>query len=71
MTIVRYQQTKTSTFEEVKMSEKEIIDLWKQGYSVEQITNKSMTVKKGKDKKATYEIMHRIEKIIFKYQTTN
>lgn len=51
------------------MKKEDIIELWKQGYSVEQITNKSLVVRKSKDEKVKKIIMHRVESIILEYQS--
>lgn len=50
------------------MSDEEIIAYWRQGYSVEQITNKSVMVQKCKNENVTRMVMNKIEKVILKYQ---
>lgn len=55
------------------MDEDEIIKLWRQGYSVEQITNTSTMVQKTKGKEeesdAKYYVKNLVEKTILKYQS--
>lgn len=55
---------------ENNMSNKEILKLWKQGYSVDQITDMSEIVKNTKkDEKVRNLIKNRVELVILKYQT--
>ncbi len=51
------------------MTDLEIINFWKQGYSVEQITNKSEIVQRCKDEGVTRMVMNRVENVILKYQS--
>lgn len=51
------------------MSNEEIIEYWKQGYTVEQIVNKSEIVKRCKDENVTLMIRKRVEKVILEYQS--
>lgn len=51
------------------MSKEEIINYWKQGYTVEQIVNKSRLVKDIKDEEVTLRIRERVEKVILEYQS--
>lgn len=52
------------------MTEVEIIDMWKQGYSVQQITKSSKLVKITKKNPFVVQQMQRkIEKTILKYQS--
>lgn len=55
------------------MTDEEIINYWKQGYSVEQITNMSTMVQKnkgtvGEDDAKKY-VKNLVEKAILKYQS--
>ncbi len=56
------------------MSKDEVINFWRQGYSIDQITDMSVIIKKTKkDKKASEKarklIKNRIENIILEYQS--
>lgn len=55
------------------MSEEDIISYWKQGYSIEQITNTSTMVQKNKGKEgeaqARYYVKNLVENTILKYQS--
>lgn len=53
------------------MTNKEIIELWKQGYSVKQITNKSKIVQRCKNEIVTNAFMYMTEYVILKYQSRN
>lgn len=51
------------------MTNEEILKLWKQGYTVEQIVSKSEVAKKHKkNEEVLYWIRHRIENVIFDYE---
>lgn len=67
-------QKKCETLEKFRkennMPDEEILKLWKQGYSVDQITDMSEIVKKTKkEEKVRNMIKNRIECVILKYQT--
>lgn len=55
------------------MSEEKIIELWKEGYSIEQITEKSVMVQKNKgtdgETKARHYVKNLVENTILKYQS--
>lgn len=55
------------------MNEEDIINYWKKGYSVDQITEKSVLVQKNKGKdgkaEARYYVKNLIENAILKYQS--
>lgn len=55
------------------MSEEDIINYWKQGYSIDQITNKSTMVQKNKgtdgEEEAKYYVKRIVEETILKYQS--
>lgn len=55
------------------MDEEKIIELWKQGYSVEQITETSVMVQKNKgtegEKEARFYVKNLVETTILKYQS--
>lgn len=55
------------------MNEDKIIGLWRQGYSVDQITNMSTMVQKSKgtdgEDEAKYYVKNLVEKTILKYQS--
>lgn len=55
------------------MNEEDIINYWKQGYSVDQITEKSVLVEKNKgkdgEKDAKYYVKRMVEETILKYQS--
>lgn len=55
------------------MTDKEIIELWKQGYSVDKITEKSVMVQKNKgtdgEEDARYYVKNLVETTILKYQS--
>lgn len=55
------------------MNVEKIIKLWRQGYSVEQITNMSTLVQKNKgtdgEEKARNYVKNVVEKVILKYQS--
>lgn len=51
------------------MKDSEIIDYWKQGYSIDQITNKSKIVQRCKNKNVTKMEKIRVEYVILKYQS--
>ena len=53
------------------MNEKQIIDLWKKGLTVQQVSNQYMKTKKNEGTKITIlEAQKYVEPIIFKYQTS-
>lgn len=52
------------------MTEQEIIEYWKQGYTVDQIVNKNPIVKNTKrDENVVRLIQSKVEKVILKYQS--
>lgn len=55
------------------MDEEKIIELWKQGYSIEQITEKSIMVQKNKgtdgEEEAINYVKNLVETTILKYQS--
>lgn len=55
------------------MNEDKIIELWRQGYSVDQITNMSVMVQKAKgtdrEDEAKYYVKNLVENTILKYQS--
>lgn len=55
------------------MDEDKIIKLWRQGYSVDQITEKSVMLQKNKgtdvEEKAKFYVKNLVEKTILKYQS--
>lgn len=50
------------------MTNEEIIKLWKQGYSIEQIVNKFPSMICRIDNKRRETLYHKVEVIIFNYQ---
>ena len=52
------------------MDKKRIIELWKQGYTVKQITEMSVLVQKSKKDERTKQIIQeRVERTILEYQS--
>ncbi len=53
------------------MNEKQIIDLWKRGLTVQQVSKQYIKAKKNEGTKITIlEAQKHVEPIIFKYQTS-
>lgn len=52
------------------MSDEDIISFWRQGYSIDQITNMSVMVQRTKkDEDARKFVKNRVERVILKYQS--
>lgn len=49
------------------MSDEEIINLWKQGWSIEKIANNFPSVKFEKRKKASWQMYNRVETVVLKF----
>ena len=50
------------------MTDEEIIELWKQGWSVEKIANNFPSVKYG-GRSPSWQMINRVETVILKYQS--
>ena len=58
-------------FQEVETDDRQIIDLWKRGLTVQQVSKQYIKTKKNEGTKITIlEAQKYLETIIFKYQTS-
>lgn len=49
------------------MSDEEIIDLWKKGWSIEKIANNFPSIKYGTNKKASWQMYNRVEIVVLNF----
>ncbi len=50
------------------MSDEKIIELWKKGYSIEEIANNFPSIKFTEGKKPSWQMINRVETVILNYQ---
>lgn len=50
------------------MSDEDIVELWKKGWSVEKIAHNFPSIKFREDKEPSWQMYNRVEMVILKYQ---
>ena len=50
------------------MSDEQIIDLWKKGWSIERIAHNFPSIRAGHRKEPSWQMVNRVETVILKFQ---